>query len=69
MELHKNNIFALAERQLIKEYGEKFPPAMIIDYAVKIRYFMDRNAKFAKYTLEGGEISIQGLRYHNILIR
>ena len=66
MKLHKNNIFALAERQLIKEYGEKYSPGLIIDYAIKIRHFMDRNAKFVKCILEGGEITLQALRYHNL---
>lgn len=66
MELHPNNIFALAERQLLKEYGEKYPSELIIDYAIKIRHFMDRNAKFVKCILEGGEITLQALRYHNI---
>jgi len=64
--MHPNNIFALAEKQLIKEYGEKYPPQLIVDYAIKIRHFMDRNAKFVKYILNGGEVTVQCLRYHSL---
>jgi len=66
MVLHPNNIFALAEKQLQAEKGDNYSCVEVLEYATKIRHFMDRNAKFVKTILNGGEMSIQAMRYHNI---
>lgn len=66
MKMHPNNIFALAERQLLTEYGENYPVNRLVDYAIKIRHFIDRNQKFVDCILNGGEMSVQALHYHGM---
>jgi hypothetical protein len=48
------NIFDLAQAELQRE-GKKATMSAVLDKAIRIRKFMDKNAKLANHILSGGE--------------
>ena len=43
------NIWELATKQAIRDYNEKVTMEIILDYAIKIRKWIDKNSRNLKY--------------------